>query len=113
MFEAVNHLIFEKANQELDNNIMSQFSPYMVTRYLSFCSKEHATYANDTLNVYGNVLKSPDDQFRFYDNVIPKLRRMKIPYVKRPKETEKVKDDVPIPEFYSKREIELLTNALK
>lgn len=109
MFDAINHLLYKKGSEELDSEIMSSFVPYMVTRYLSFYDKDYVNYVNETLNQYGSVLKTQEDQFRFYDNIIPKLKRKKIDYVKKPK-ADKVEDDMPIPEFYSKREMQMLTN---
>jgi hypothetical protein len=109
MFEAINYLMFDKSKDELDSEIMSSFVPYMTVRFFSFYDPGYVVYANDTLNTYGNVLKTPEDQFRFFDNLIPKLRRKKIPYVKKPKDDTKV-DETPVPEFYSKREINMLTN---
>ncbi len=109
MFETINHLLFKKGSEELDSDLMASFVPYMVNRYLSFYAKDYVNYANETLNQYGSVFKTPEDQFRFYDNVIPKLKRQKIEYIKKPK-ADKDKEDVSVPEFYSKREINMLTN---
>lgn len=109
MFEAINYLLFDKNKEELDNEILSSFVPYMTVRFLSFYDPAYVGYVNDTLNTYGNVMTTPEDTFKFFDSVIPKLRRKKIPYVKKPKE-EKAKEEVPVPEFYSRREINMLTN---
>lgn len=109
MFEAINYLLFDKNKEELDSEIMGSFVPYMTTRFLSFYDKSQVNYVNETLNVYGNTLKTSEDQFRFFNGVIPKLRRKKIPYVKKPKE-EKKEEEPPVPEFYSRREINMLTN---
>lgn len=109
MFDAINYLLFEKNKDELDSEIMASFVPYMTVRFLSFYDPAYVGYVNDTLNTYGNVLKTPENQFKFFDNVIPKLRRKKILYIKKPKE-EKLKEETPVPEFYSRREINMLTN---
>lgn len=108
MFEAINYLLFQKNKEELDNEILSSFVPYMVARYLSFYDKDYVNYVNDTLNTYSSVFDSPEGKFKFFDNIIPKVKRKKIEYVKKVKEVKE--DEIPIPEFYSKRELELLTN---
>jgi hypothetical protein len=109
MFDTINHLLFKKGSEELDSELMASFVPYMVSRYLSFYDKDYAVYANETINQYGSVFKTPEDQFKFYDNIIPKLKRKKIEYVKKPK-VDKDEEETPIPEFYSKREMKMLTN---
>lgn len=109
MFDTINHLLFKKGSEELDSDLMATFVPYMVTRYLSFYDKDCAIYANETTNQYGASMKTPEAQFKFYDNIIPKLKRKKIEYVKKPKAVKET-EEIPVPEFYSKREIELLTN---
>jgi hypothetical protein len=49
--------------------------------------------------------------FKLYENLIITQKREKIPYVKRSAQKEKSKqEDKIIPEFYSKREWEMLTN---
>lgn len=105
MFKAINYLLFE-ARKPLDSEILEEFHPYMAGRYLSMYDDSFVPYVNDTLNVYGKLFKTKEDQFRFYENVIPKLKRKKIEYVKR-KKVEERDDEVPqrVPEFLSKREI--------
>lgn len=112
MFDTIDYLLFRKNKPELDNELLTGFVPYMVTRYLSFYDKNVVGYANDTLNRYTGIFKSKEEQFRFHDNIIPKLKRKKIQYIKKPKPA-KEKEEKPIPEFYSKREIEMLTKTLE
>lgn len=109
MFDGINYLLFEKNKTELDNEVLAGFVPYMVGRYLSFYDKAYVEYVNDTLNTYGHIFPVMEDKFRFYDNIIPKLKRKKIEYVKKAK-VEKKEEELPAPEFYSKREIEMLTS---
>lgn len=111
MFETVNYLLFQKNKNELDNEILEGFVPYMVGRYLSFYDKNYVEYVNDTINTYGRVFDNKEDQFKFYDNIIPKLKRKKIDYIKKPKESSKKKEEPIIPEFYSKRELNFLFNG--
>lgn len=108
LFDTINYLLFEKRKSELDNELLEYFQPYVVTRYMTFFSNDFVQYANESLNKYGQIFKTKEDQFRFFENIIPATRKKRINYVKRPKE-EKVKEDVDaaVPEFYSKREMEM------
>ena len=77
-------MLFEDKS-EITNELLSEFSPYMVTRYLSFYDKDLLKYANDTLNVYGSLFDTEEETFKFYKNVIPKLKRKRIKYVSKKK----------------------------
>ena len=110
-FDTINYFLFKNRNTELDNELLENFTPQIVCRYLSFYDKGILTdYANQSLNTYSNIFKSKEDLFRFYENVIPKLRWEKINYVsKKSKEVSKKEEiSVPIPEFYSKKELQKL-----
>ncbi len=115
MFAAINYLLFEKNKTELDDELLEEFNPYMVSRYLSFCnSGALSDYTNETLNMYGNLFKTKEEQFLFYENIIPKLKRQKITYFKK-KVKEKTDKKIPveeIPDFYSKKEINKLTSKM-
>lgn len=110
LFDTINYLLFEKKKEDLDNEILEYFQPYMVSRYLSFSDKNFVEYTNETLNIYGNVFKTKEDQFKFFENIIPKAKRKRIKYIKKPKEDKEKKDVVEsaVPEFYSKREMKML-----
>jgi hypothetical protein len=84
MFEAINHMLFDK-KQEMSNELLEEFSPYMVTRYLSFYDKDLLIYANETLNMYGHIFTTDEEKFKFFENVIPKLKRKKIKYISKKK----------------------------
>jgi len=109
MFKAIDYFLSPVRRKELDNEILEEFSPYMVSRYLTFYDKDFTEYVNDTVNTYGNVFKTKEDRFRFYEQIIPKVKKRKVAYIKKPRE-EVMKDKMPmaIPEFYSKREMEML-----
>ena len=110
MFDTINNILFEKRkNVGLDD--LSSFSPYMVSRYLSFYDDSMVDYCNETVNKYSQVFDDDKELFDFYQNIIPKIKRKKISYIKRLKEDKKV-DDIHCPDFYSKREIEMLTNMI-
>ena len=64
-------------------NYWKNFSPYMVTRYLSFYDKDLLNYANETVNRYSQIFDTDEEAFRFFENVIPKLKRKNIKYISK------------------------------
>jgi hypothetical protein len=110
-FKTTDYLIFKQNKKELDNELLSEFNPYLTTKTFSFYDPSLVDYINDTLNTYGNIFKSREDQFKFFENVIPKQKPRRINYIKKNK-AEKV-EITPIPEFYSKREIDMFKDLNK
>ncbi len=111
-FKATDYLIFRQDKKELDNELLSEFNPYLTMKTFSFYEDgKMSDYINDTLNVYGNIFHSKEDQFKFYENIIPKQPYKKIKYIKKSKK-EKL-EPIPVPEFYSKREIDMMEDMLK
>jgi hypothetical protein len=111
-FKTVNYLLFEKQQPELDSELLEEFSPFLTAKSLTFVGKgEFSDYVNDTLNVYGNLFPNKEETFKFFDNVIPRQKKTKINYLKKPK-VEKVEEEV-IPEFYSKREFDIFKRMSK
>lgn len=111
-FKATNYLLFSKRTPELDGELLREFSPYMTARYLTFYSGGIMTqYTNDTLNTYSKVFTNVDDVFKFYEMMIPRLAKSKIPYIKRTQIQKQ--EEIPIPEFYCKRELEILQRMSK
>lgn len=106
-FNTINYLLFEKKKRELDKEMLDEFSPFITTKFASFYENgKYVDIINDTLNRYSQVFKTKEEQFKFFDNIIIKDRKRKINYIKKPK---KDKSEVlPIPEFYSKREIDMM-----
>lgn len=109
MFTTVNYLLHEKRKPELDPELLGNFNPFITKKSFSFYNNgQFCNYINDTLNVYSGIFKSREAEFRFFENLIPRLSRRKSEYIKRVK-----KDPVEmpsVPEFYSRREIEELEN---
>lgn len=111
IFDSVNYLLFDKA-KDVSTDALDSFVPYMVSRYMTFYGDGiYANYVNDTLNRYGSIFTNNEEQFDFYNNIIPKLKRKKIEYVKKTKEVKE--DEQSIPEFYCKREWALLQNMIE
>jgi hypothetical protein len=87
MFNTINHIIFDKKG-EMTNELLEEFSPYMVTRYLSFYDKDLLNYANETVNKYSSIFETDEERFRFFENVIPKLKQKRIDYISKKKNSQ-------------------------
>lgn len=85
MFNSINHILFDKKG-EMTNELLEEFSPYMVTRYLSFYDKDLLNYANETVNRYSQIFDTDEETFRFFENIIPKLKRKNIKYISKKRE---------------------------
>jgi len=110
-FETINYLLFSK-RKELDSELLNSFNPWITTKSLSFYNDgKMINYVNDYLNCYGNIFPTKEDQFKFYENIIPIQKRKRINYIKKPKLEDS--DNLPVPEFYSKREIDIFDNMHK
>lgn len=87
MYDTLNHMLFNKKG-EMTNELLEEFSPYMVTRYLSFYDDDLLNYANETVNKYSSIFETEEERFRFFENVIPKLKRKRIDYISRKRKDE-------------------------
>ena len=112
MFKAINHILFENSSKEIDSESLEEFVPYMVTRYFSFYDDgKYIDYINSTINKYYGIFKSTEEEYKFYENIIPKLKKKKINYIKKIKKDKNKETPIKvIPDFYSKKEWETLTS---
>jgi hypothetical protein len=86
MFDAINYLLHEKNKSELDPDLLQEFNPFFTSKVFSYYdSGKYSGYINDTLNIYSEIFKTKEDKFKFFDAVIPKLKRRKSEYIKKPK----------------------------
>lgn len=85
MFNAINHILFDKKG-EMTNELLSEFSPYMVARYLSFYDADLLNYANETVNKYSQIFETDEERFRFFENIVPKLKKKNIKYISKKRE---------------------------
>jgi hypothetical protein len=107
MFDTINYLLHEKNKPDLDPDLLQEFNPYFTSKVFSYYdSGKYSGYINDTLNLYSGIFKTREEEFKFFDAIIPKLKRRKSEYIKQVKVEDEVKDTRHIPEFLSKREID-------
>ena len=108
MFTTINYLLYDFRKPELDVELLSNFNPMITAKAFSFYNcGVYCDYVNDTLNMYSGIFKTKEDQFRFFENAIPKMPKLKQwDYIKKAqKKEDEVIDDTPIPEFLSKKEV--------
>lgn len=83
-FDFVNNIAFDR--EQLDINITDSqlYSAYITNRYMTFLNKESALLINNTINRYGQVFNN-ETHYNFLFNLIPKVKRTFIRYVKKKK----------------------------
>jgi hypothetical protein len=113
MFTTINYLFHEKNKSELDSELIQNFNPYITRKAFSFYdSGKYCNYINETLNTYSGIFESKENEFQFFDSIIPKLKRRKSEYIKKTKK-DKPKKELPISEFLSKRELAIYESINK
>ena len=112
-FDLLRKLFFSKKTiaEDLDNEGLQQFTPYMINRWLSFYGATQAVFVNETLNRFTAILDDKGEMYKLYYNIIPTCRFKKIEYVKKKKEKEdKENTNIPIiarNQMISQREVSL------
>ena len=118
IFDYINSIAFSKKSIDLNCEDESQFSSFMVNRWLSFYSPEISNYINETSNKQIGAFNIKQDQYNYIYNIIPKCRFKRIAYIKKTKKDKEEKEEqLILPEFLSKREysnhVELLKSLRK
>lgn len=104
IFDYLNSILYTKNGIELNCDDESQFSIFMINRWVSFYSPETAVYINQTTNIYSAHFTVKQDQYNFIYNILPKLKFKKIAYIKKNKQEKEEKESLIVPEFMSQRE---------
>jgi hypothetical protein len=122
IFQIINFILFKRSNiTDLDVESQSSFFPYLINRWISFYSKTHAIFVNETLNKFSSLFEDKNEMFKLYNNLTPKVKFKRIEYIKKNKKDEKAKQDDDMMKlfarnnFLSKRELDMyvdLTNNL-
>lgn len=87
-FEILRALFFvkNKNSEDLNNDSLTQFTPYMVNRWLSFYDKNKTIFVNETLNKFCSLFEDKNEMYKLYNNLIPQSKFKKINYIKKNKE---------------------------
>jgi len=105
-FDFVNNIAFDR--EQLDINITDSqlYSAYITNRYITFLNKESALLINNTINKYGQGFNT-ETHYNFLFNLIPKVKRKFIRYVKKKKVDKKDFELLSKRHELSQREIQL------
>ena len=83
-FDFVNNIAFEKEQLNINITDSQLYSAYITNRYITFLNTESALLINNTINRYGLEF-SNEMHYSFVFNLIPKVKRTFIRYVKKKK----------------------------
>lgn len=113
IFDQINSILFTKKKIEMNCDDESQFSPFILNRWLSFYDPNIAFIVNETTNKLRSFY-TKRELYDIYFHIYPKMRYKKINYIKKKKETEKTKkEELYIPEFCSVREYKYNVDLIK
>ena len=94
IFNFINDILYHKKGDLLSNiEYEGQYNSYMVNRWISMYSPQHATLVNLTSNRLYPVLSTKELSYKFLLNVIPKSRPYRINYIKKTKSEKNAKSD--------------------
>lgn len=86
VFQAINEILFFKKEQNINEDDLQFFVPFMVNRYASMYSHDMCEYINTVLNNKNLALNlEPMELYKMYHIMIPKARYKKINYIKKAK----------------------------
>jgi hypothetical protein len=94
IFNYIDSVLFAKQKINKLNEEETQFNLYMVNRWCSMYSPDIARIINETTNRYKEVFSLKQDQYNYIFNILPKVKRKRINYIKKVKsEEEEEKED--------------------
>lgn len=119
-FDILSYLFYKNKPKDRDlvEEDIQQFTPYMVNRWLSFYDKAQCVFVNETLNKFSTIEDNKSSIFKFYYELIPRLKFKRISYNKKIKEeksdSDKQKDILMIAKNHniSSREVQLYMDFL-
>jgi len=84
IFDIIEGIAFTKKTNPFTNFEEEKgYQPFLVNRWLSMLDPLAARIINDTLNRFGKNFDNID-QYRFLSNLLPKYRKQRIHYIKKP-----------------------------
>lgn len=84
IFDIIDGVAFsKKENLVQQAEEKNNYQPYLINRWISMLDSSAAKIVNDTLNRYGHVFNA-DDQYTFLLKVLPRYKKQRINYIKRP-----------------------------
>jgi len=92
IFNFIDSVLFNKKKLNTINEGETQFNYYMVARWCSMYSPDISEILNQTTNVYGKTFSTKQEQYEFLLNILPKVKKKRISYLKKNKE-EKIQEN--------------------
>tara|TARA_R110000772_G_scaffold53371_4_gene122203 strand:- start:723 stop:1106 length:384 start_codon:yes stop_codon:yes gene_type:complete len=97
-FQLQNKLFYSdksKSAEFLDSEGEQAFVPFLINRWLTMYSKDTVEFTNETLNKYCGIFDTDKQKtYRFYYNLIPRLKFKRINYVKKVKRDKAEQEDL-------------------
>ena len=97
IFNYIDSVLFTKQKLNKLNEDETQFNLYMLNRWCSMYSSDMVRIINETTNRYKEVFSVKQDQYNYILNMLPRVKRKRVDYIKKIKTEEKEKDEnIPI-----------------
>ena len=97
IFNYIDSVLFTKQKLNKLNEDETQFNLYMLNRWCSMYSPDITQIINETTNRYKEIFSLKQDQYNYIFNILPKVKKKRIDYIKKVKTEEEKKDDnIPI-----------------
>jgi len=106
IFDLIGGILFTKKKNLINTcDEESQFSPYLVNRWLSMYSPETAKTSN-VINKYIGIFDNKLDLYNFFVAIFPRVRSKRIQYFKKNKK-EEVEEDKTIALLANRHELSI------
>ena len=92
IFNYIDSVLFSKQKLNKLNEDETQFNLYMLNRWCSMYSPDITQIINETTNRHKEVFSLKQDQYNYILNILPKVKKRKINYIKKIK-SEEIKED--------------------
>ena len=94
IFDQLNDILFTKKKRCMSNiDDENNYVPYMINRWVSMYSPDHAMIINSTVNWMGQALETKLDHYNFLHSILPKSKWKRINYIKKVKEDKDEEDN--------------------
>ena len=93
IFNFIDSVLFTKKKLNTINEGETQFNLYMLNRWCSMYSSDIAQILNETTNKYGKLFQTKQEQYDFILNMLPRVKKKRLNYIKKVKEEPKKEDN--------------------
>jgi Glu-tRNA(Gln) amidotransferase subunit E-like FAD-binding protein len=88
IFNYIDSVLYNKNKLNTINEGETEFNFYMVNRWCSMYSADIAQIINQTSNQYKEIFTLKQDQYNYIFNILPKVKKKRINYIKKIKNEE-------------------------